>query len=219
MKKQLDYLKQDLSQVFWIGGTACSGKTTIARMLAQKYDVRIYNRDEHQREHLMRAIPEKQPTLHKAWVNRESWEVLYKQPAETVFEQAKAEAFEAFEFIVDDLLRVTNGAPLIAEGIGLYPELVEQVSSPQQVVYFVADEGLARKTWTDRYENTPWLEGYSDPEQIIETFINLTLLDARYIQENARRLDFICIVSTVESNISDAFRTAEECFKSVIARR
>lgn len=217
MIKQLDHLKNDLSHVLWIGGTACSGKTTVARMLAQKYDLRVYHRDEHQREHLMRATPEKHPTLHKAWADRENWEALYRQPAERVFEQAKAEAFEAFDFIVDDLLRTTNAAPLIAEGIGLFPELVERVSSPQQAIYFVADEGLARRTWTDRYENTPWLEGYSDPEQIIETFISLTLLNARYIEESARRSGFTCVVSSVDGDISDAFRVAEERFESVLS--
>jgi 2-phosphoglycerate kinase len=119
--------------------------------------------------------------------------------------------------IIARLLR--NGVPLIAEGIGLYPKLVEQVTSPQQVVYFIADEGLARKTWTDRYENTPWLEGYSEPEQIIEMFINLTVLNARYIQESTQRLGFTCVVSTVESNILDAFRVAEKRFESAIACR
>jgi hypothetical protein len=87
---------------------------------------------------------------------------------------------------------------------------------PQQAIYFVANEGLARKTWTDRYENMPWLNGYSEPEQIIETFINWTLLDARYIQESARQLHFVCVVSTVEGNISDAFQVAEQRFKSAI---
>ena len=217
MKKQLDYLKKDLSQVFWIGGTACSGKTTIAGMLSQKHKLRVYHRDDHQREHLMRATPENQPTLHKAWANRESWDVLYRQPAETVFEQAKAEAFEAFEFIVDDVLRMIDTPPLIAEGIGLFPELLAQVASPQRVIYFVASEGLARQTWTNRYKNTPWLEGYSEPEQVIEMFINLTLLNARYIQESAQRSGFKCVVSAVDGDISDAFQLAEKRFESMLA--
>ena len=156
-----DYLEKDVSQVFWIGGTACSGKTTIARMLSQKYGLGIYHRDAHQREHLMRATPENQPTLHKAWADRERWEALYRQPAEIVFEQAKDEAFEAFAFILDDLSQMVGAAPLIAEGIGLFPELLAQVASPRQAIYFVAGEGLARRTWMDRYENTPWLDGYS----------------------------------------------------------
>ena len=104
---------------------------------------------------------------------------------------------------------MVGAAPLIAEGIGLFPELLAQVASPKQVIYFVASEGLARRTWMDRYENTPWLDGYSKPEQIIETFINLTLLNARYIQESAQRLGFTCFMSEVEGNVQDAFRVAE----------
>ena len=97
--------------------------------------------------------------------------------------------------IIARLLR--NGVPLIAEGIGHYPKRLEQVTSPQQVVYFIADEGGARKTWIDRYENTPWLEGCSEPEQIIEMFINRTALHARYIQERTRRLGFTSAVGIV----------------------
>jgi uridine kinase len=38
---------EQLAYVLWIGGGPCAGKTTLSRLLAGKYDFRIYNLDWH----------------------------------------------------------------------------------------------------------------------------------------------------------------------------
>jgi 2-phosphoglycerate kinase len=205
-------ITQDLHHIRWIGGTACSGKTTFARMFAQKYHHHLYQRDEHERDHLRKATLDKQPALHKAWAEREHWETLYRQSPQTIFDQTKAEANEAFEFILEDLLHLPNDTLIVAEGVGLEPELITQVSSPEHALMFVADEELARKTWQDRYMHTPWLNGYSDPKQIVENFIQWTLLSAEHIQEMSRQFDITCLVSSVENPIPEMFRVVERHF-------
>jgi adenylylsulfate kinase-like enzyme len=51
----VDDVRKRLSHVLWIGGGPCVGKTTLARLLAGKYDLKIYNLDWHAvREHTLR---------------------------------------------------------------------------------------------------------------------------------------------------------------------
>src|SRR5947199_6261219 len=54
----LSDLREALSHVLWIGGGPQAGKSTLSRLLAGKWDLKIYNLDWHQvREHVARAGP------------------------------------------------------------------------------------------------------------------------------------------------------------------
>lgn len=51
-------LRARLSHVLWIGGGPQAGKTTLSRLIAGKYDLKIYNLDWNQvREHALRPGP------------------------------------------------------------------------------------------------------------------------------------------------------------------
>ena len=101
---------------------------------------------------------------------------------------------------------------IIVEGIGLYPELLGTVSPPEHAIMFVADDALARKIWEDRYRQTPWLDGYSNPQEIVENFIHWTRLSAEYIQDMANQAGITCCVSTLETRIPEVFHSIESHF-------
>lgn len=49
--------------VFWIGGSACAGKSTLAEMYAEKYGLALYACDGHFNDHLKRITVEQQPAM------------------------------------------------------------------------------------------------------------------------------------------------------------
>ena len=53
----------DFSHVLWLGGSVCSGKTSAAKDLASRYDLRIYSFDGAEPFHIYRSVPEQQPNL------------------------------------------------------------------------------------------------------------------------------------------------------------
>jgi len=57
-----------LSEIFWLGGMSGVGKTTAARALARRHDLRLYSFDAHQFEHASRLPPETR-TLDEIWVD------------------------------------------------------------------------------------------------------------------------------------------------------
>lgn len=57
--------------VFWLGGSPCSGKSSISEILADRFDLDVYHVDEAFKTHAQRLDPVHQPTLAK-W-RESSW--------------------------------------------------------------------------------------------------------------------------------------------------
>ena len=56
-----DELQRALSHVYWIGGSGCAGKSTIAKKLAAQYHLAIYHCDDHLRTQRARVEAEQLP--------------------------------------------------------------------------------------------------------------------------------------------------------------
>ena len=50
-----------LAHVYWIGGSPCAGKSTVADMLGERYGVHVYHVDDHAEDHSARATATDQP--------------------------------------------------------------------------------------------------------------------------------------------------------------
>src|SRR5690242_16305889 len=121
-----------LDHVLWIGGGDCAGKTSITKSLADRFDVQTYHYDWHDaRDHSERVDPARHPAL-TAWLamtQDERW--VFTSP--TVMERNEHQSScERFEMVIEDLLARPKGAPIVAEGYGLLPELVAPLLSSKR---------------------------------------------------------------------------------------
>jgi hypothetical protein len=126
-----------LRHVYWIGGASGSGKSTIARRLADKHGLRLYSTDEAMGDHAHRYLPEDCPNLtefmkmsmDERWVDRSP--------------QIMLETFhwfrgEGFGLIIEDLLALPPDQGIIAEGFRLLPHLVKPLlHDPSHCVWLI----------------------------------------------------------------------------------
>ena len=50
--------------VYWIGGSTCAGKSTLAQMYAEKHELELYSCDEYFNEHLKSISKKDQPVMY-----------------------------------------------------------------------------------------------------------------------------------------------------------
>jgi 2-phosphoglycerate kinase len=119
----LHRLKQELAHVLWMGGSPCSGKSSIANIVAEQCQLQIYHVDEaFNMQHRSRIIPAEHPMLHR-WTTT-PWNELWTQPADILLAETKACYHEHFDLIVEDLLSLSKSVPILAEGTALLPDRV-----------------------------------------------------------------------------------------------
>ncbi len=122
-----------LDRVFWLGGMSGVGKTTAARALARRHDLRLYSFDAHNFAHAPR-LPQETRTLDEIWV-----EMTPDELADWFEEKSR----ERFPLVLEDLLALEDEAPVIVDGPQLLPELVAPLAaSPGHVFYVIASRSM-----------------------------------------------------------------------------
>ncbi|MEV3922644.1 shikimate kinase [Actinomadura coerulea] len=118
-----DVARERLRHVYWIGGGSGAGKSTIARRIADRYGMQLYDTDAVMPDHARRMPAEEAPYLREfaamdmdqRWVSRSPREML------DTFHWYRG---EGFGLIVEDLLALPADRPVLAEGFRLLPGLV-----------------------------------------------------------------------------------------------
>lgn len=174
----------DLAHVLWLGGSACSGKTTLARSLAARDGLALYSCDDRFEDHRRRADPARHPRFHR--VMDLPPRRLFAPPAAARAEEILGFYRDEFEMVIEDL-RALSG-PAVAEGVGLLPELVAAVCpDPGRSLWRIATPAFRRRIYAQRGDLVrETLAGL--PDTAFEIWMERDDLIARYLEEQARRL-------------------------------
>ncbi len=176
----------DLSRVFWIGGSSCAGKTTLARRLAARHGLAVYSCDSRFEDHRRRADPGRHPLFHNLMDVPPGR--LFAPPAEARAEELLGFYRDEWEMVLEDL-RALPG-PAVAEGVGLLPDLVAAVCpDPRRSLWRIATPAFRRQVYAGRGDVVrETLAGLPDPGAAFEVWMERDDLIARHLEEEARRL-------------------------------
>ena len=126
-----------LRHVYWIGGASGSGKSTVARRLANKHGLRLYSTDEAMGDHACRWRPEDCPNLAE-FVNMGMDQRWVDRSPQTMLETFHWFRGEGFSLIIEDLLALPSNQGVIAEGFRLLPHLVKPLlDDPSHSVWLI----------------------------------------------------------------------------------
>jgi 2-phosphoglycerate kinase len=141
------FLKAQLENVFWIGGAACGGKTTITNRLAQKHGFRPHHPEDLLHEHKKAASPEDHPTLFAPF---HGWEWFFNRPVDEYMKAIMDADREHFEMVILDLVRISADTKVVVDGHMLDPLLVTRLTEHNKSVFLFADEETIRDSFFAR---------------------------------------------------------------------
>ncbi len=141
-------MRARLAHVLWIGGGPQAGKTTLSRLLAGKWDLKIYNLDWHAvREH------DRRPSHLIAAFQHLSMDERWALPSpDELLTRSIAMWEEGFDLVLEDLLTLPRSRTIVAEGPGAFPWCVAPVlNSTRQAIFLVPTperrEVVATRRW------------------------------------------------------------------------
>jgi 2-phosphoglycerate kinase len=193
--------------VYWLGGGSGAGKSTVARLVARRFDLGIYDTDRAMEDHGTRADPSKSALLREfaamgmdeRWVNR--------------LPQVMLESFhwfrgEAFDLIVQDLLALPDDRPVVAEGLRLLPSLVKPLlASNDRAAWLVPTPKFRRAAFDARRpDGAPWrfVDQTSNPERALANLLERDRMFSEQVKDECRRLGLQVIDIDVGLSAVDA---------------
>jgi hypothetical protein len=197
--------------VYWIGGSPCSGKSTITDRLAARYGWEVYRCDDYYYQHEKLITPANAPVWSS--ILGADCDGIWLRPVEQQIREELQIYREQFPFILTDLAQRTDERPVILEGAALLPELLAAHNIPaSRCLWMVPTERFQREHYARRDWRHDVLRECSDPEQGWENWMSRDAGFARAVATDAGRLGYRVIVVDGSASLDDNERIVERHF-------
>jgi hypothetical protein len=202
----------DLAHVYWMGGSPCSGKSSIADLLSKEHNLRVYHVDEAFQEQRRQITPQAQPTLYR-FLNT-PWNEIWMRPGDVLFAEAITAYGEHFEMILRDLRDLPRSSPVLVEGTALLPGCVHGLLADfRRAIWVVPTEAFQRDHYPKR---GAWvgsiLEQCTYPEQALRNWMDRDVAFARWVEQEAIRLGLCTLQVDGRRTVAQNARTIERHF-------
>ena len=183
--------------LYMIGGSPCSGKSTIASLLARQYQLLHIKLDDLVEEMMSQASADSQPIC----LLRQD-----RNPEEMADEEWRFYE-EIFPYVKSYLIKNQN-RPLLVEGAGLLPHLVKKLECQASSYLCLTPTADFQKKHYIQREWVPYvLEGTTNPDQAFENWMQRDILFAQMVRKEAVLLGYPSLITDGSQSEN---QTAEE---------
>lgn len=175
MKIENNILKHYLKNVYFITGTAYAGKSTIVKMLAERYDMVFCGENYHSEVSDIVAVPEKQPD--SCYIkNLTDWKDFVTRSPEEYERWIYDTAKEAAEFEVAQLISISGDRKVIVD-TNIPIDVLKEISDYNHVAVMLSPQSMSVERFFDR----------NDPEKLFLLNVIESCDDAEAVMENYKR--------------------------------
>lgn len=200
-----------LNHVYWIGGSPCSGKSSIAAALAAEFGFAIYSCDAAFYRHSEIVDPRLHPTFHR--LSRASCDELWMRPFEIQVAEEVALYNEEFSLILNDLGAMPGDIPILAEGAALMPHLIDDLGiSRDRAIWIVPWSTFQREHYSRREWRHRVLASCTDPAAAWTNWMERDIGFAGFVRDEAFRLERPCIVVDGAQSLDELTRVVRSQF-------
>ncbi len=201
-----------INNAYFIGGSPCSGKSTIAEQLSLNYDLEYLNIDDYEQEHIGKASPEQHPIMYK-W-SQMSWNEIWMRSVEKQVEEEFEFYRERFPMILDELRRFEIDSRFILESAALLPELLKNLNlDKNRVIYLIPSKKFQIKHYSKRNFKDGILEQCNQPETAFKNWMDRDHHFGRKVKKQAKDLGYKVIDVDGKRTIEENIKLVERHFR------
>lgn len=154
MKIQNNIIKYNLRNVLFICGTACGGKTTMSKLISEKYNLHLYDMDQMYEQHRIIADERHQPdTCYHMKDFHEQWMRPIKEQARWNMNSIT----EQTEMVLLDLVRISQDHRVVADVL-YSPLYTQEIIDYNQLIFLTVNKKEIRNCYFHRPEKRDFFE-------------------------------------------------------------
>ncbi|QVK19346.1 hypothetical protein KHQ81_06560 [Mycoplasmatota bacterium] len=162
-------LKEKLKNVYFIAGTNCGGKSSMAKSLSEKFDMIFYCADDNYWNHRKYSTIKDQPNMNRKFLG---WDEFFNREIEDKTNWLLESELEEMDFIIMDLVQLAQKEDQkVIVDVHCMPEILKQVSEYNRVIFLLADPEVVFNEYFERDDKLDVynciLQNTTDPKQSI----------------------------------------------------
>lgn len=174
------------TSIYWLGGSTCAGKTTVSNVLSEKYNLKVYHCDEYLGKHIEKSNAQDHPNLCRA--KNINWDDILNMPVTEYLNWIIGLFKEEYDMILQDLNELYDDQPILVEGTGLLPEIIDSDIEFNNAIWLVARKDFYEKHQCNRKEFFERIMLCANPELALENYMSFDLAMGRHILNSAKNL-------------------------------
>lgn len=180
--------------VYYIGGSPCSGKSTVASLLSKTYGLTYFKVDDHLERYMALAAADGKPCCKKATAMTPE-EIWMRPPALQCQEELDIYQ-EIFPYIQADLKGLNAPGAILTEGAAFLPLLMKQAHIPENRYLSITP---TKDFQVFHYRQREWvtyvLAECSDKEAAFENWMERDALFARAVEQQCRKEGYRSLIN------------------------
>lgn len=190
--------------IYYIGGSPCSGKSTVAEALCARYGLTYFKADDHLDAFTARGAAEGLPVCQR--IQSMSPEEIWMRPPHVQCREELDYYAEIAPFVMEKLSQLPT--PVLAEGAAFLPSLMQAQGVPaERYIAIVPSEEFQ----ISRYRQRPWvphiLQGCADPDAAFSNWMARDVLFAQDVRSQCSHLGYPCLIT--DGSVSPKVRLAQ----------
>ncbi|PID82362.1 MAG: hypothetical protein CSB16_01300 [Clostridiales bacterium] len=189
-----------MREIYIIGGSPCSGKSTVASYLSERYDLEYFQVDDHLEKYTKKGallgypICESRVNIDNLWT---------RDPSLMCDEEIKFYE-EIFDFILEDLENLESSKSIITEGAAFLPKLIDSKPCLKEKYMVIAPSSdfqvlhYRKREWVDFV-----LEKCADKEKSFSNWMRRDILFAEKVRKECIKYGYYHIVNNGNLSIKD----------------
>lgn len=186
--------------IYYIGGSPCSGKSTIASLLSEQYGLAYFKVDDHLERYMALAAADGKPCCLAAQKMTPE-EIWMRDPGLQCREELEIYQ-EIFPYIQADLATLDAPRGILTEGAAFLPLLMKKQGIPPSRYLSITPTKAFQVFHYRQREWVPYvLAGCSDPEKAFENWMERDALFARAVEQQCREKGYLSLVNAGETPV------------------
>ncbi len=208
-------IKQKLQNVFFILGSNCGGKSSMAKALAEKHDMVLYSADEHYWNHRKQTDSAVEVNMNRPF---HGWDEYFSRNPRDQAKWLLRCKDEEIPYILCDLMVLASSTDkkIIVDTHNM-GDLAKEITNYNRVIYLYADEETVRNDFFEREDKLPLLKVIqtktTHPDKALNNLLETVSLIARSEIDEALSSNFKTHQRTLNISFEERMTLVEKHFK------
>jgi len=201
-----------MDHIYFIGGSPCCGKSTIAEKISERYGFQYYKADDFLTDFMTKGSMDGDKWL-KNILEMPLDQLWLKNPSK-LNERELLTYEKLFPYFLSALEKLNNDKPVITEGAAFMPALIKKIGiNKTHYICVVPSREFQIKHYSQRLWVNDYLAACSDKDKAFSNWMERDVLFALSVLEQAKEAGYATIIIDGSKNIDSICRIIVKKFK------